>query len=76
MIGKMLKAKAKELGVPLVTYAEEMTLMHGMHLLMYGDHILANEVSMLGNIGSRFTPYYTKDFIEDWHVQMRYVHHG
>lgn len=76
LIGKMLKAKAKDLGVPLITYAEEMTFMHGMHLLMFGDHILANEVSMLGNIGSRFTPYYTKDFIQDWHVRMRYVHHG
>ena len=34
LMGKMLKAKAKELNVPLVTYAEEMSLMHGMHLLM------------------------------------------
>ena len=43
---------------------------------MFGDHVLANEVSMLGNIGSRFTPYYYRDFIEDWHMRVKYVHHG
>lgn len=76
LIGKMLQAKARELEVPLVTYAEEMSLNNGMHLLMYGDHILANEVSMLGNIGGRTTPYYMKDFIQDWHVKAKFVHHG
>ena len=54
LIGKMLQAKAREFEVPLVTYAEDMSLNNGMHLLMYGDHILANEVSMLGNIDSSF----------------------
>ena len=44
--------------------------------MAYGDHVLANEVSMLGNIGGRQTPYYLKEFIEDWHVKARYVHHG
>ena len=76
LMGKILKAKAKELEVPLVTYAEEMSVMNGMHLLMYGDHILANEVSLLGNIGNRVTPKYLKDFVESWHVKLRYVHHG
>ena len=50
--------------------------MHGMHLLSYGDHILANEVSILGNIGSMNYWYYMKDFIEDWHLKAQYVHHG
>ena len=76
LIGKMLQAKAREFEVPLVTYAEDMSLNNGMHLLMYGDHILANEVSMLGNIGGRTTPYYMKDFIQDWHVKAKFVHHG
>lgn len=76
LMGKMFREKAKELEVPLVTYAEEMALFNGMHLLMQGDHVLASEVSILGNIGQRMTPYYAKDFLEDWHVRMRYVHHG
>lgn len=50
--------------------------MHGMHLLVHGDHVLANECSILGNIGSSLYTYYMKDFIEDWHLRMRYVHHG
>ena len=76
LIGKMLQEKAKKLEVPLITYAEEVGCNHGMHLLMHGDTVLANEVSLLGNIGTRITPSYTKDFIEDWHLSMRYVHHG
>ena len=47
-----------------------------MHLLMFGDHVLANEVSLLGNVGSRFTPWFWGDFIKDWHMRVKYVHHG
>ena len=47
-----------------------------MHLLAHGDIVLANEVSLLGNIGTKINPSYTKTFIEDWHIKMRYVHHG
>ena len=72
----MLQAKAKELEIPLVTYAEEQSAMHGMHVLAHGDHILANEVSFLGNIGSGNYWYYMKDLIEDWHLKVQYVHHG
>ena len=75
-MGKMLKAKTEELGIPLVMYAEEMGLNHGMHLMAYGDHVLANEVTLLGNIGTRMTPRYLKDFIEDWHLRFKFVHHG
>lgn len=57
-------------------FAEESAVMNGMHLMMYGDHILAAEVSMLGNIGQRVTPLYMKDLVEDWHLKFKYVHHG
>ena len=76
LIGKILREKAHKLGVPLVTYAEDLSCNHGMHLLVHGDTVLANEVSMLGNIGTRMTPPYMKDFVEDWHVRFQYVHHG
>ena len=72
----MLRRKARELEVPLVMYAESMALAHGMHLLAYGDHVLANETCFLGNFGEMRNAYYIKDFVEDWHLRFKYVHHG
>mmetsp|Transcript_28574 Transcript_28574/g.35360 ORF Transcript_28574/g.35360 Transcript_28574/m.35360 type:complete len:86 (+) Transcript_28574:310-567(+) len=51
-------------------------MMHGMHLLSFGDHVLANETAFLGNFGFARNAFYLKDFVEDWHVKIRYVHHG
>ena len=31
---------------------------------------------MLGNIGGRLTPHYTKDFWESWYIKSSYVHRG
>jgi len=75
-IGRMLSAKARELEIPLVTYAEQTSLNNGMHLLSFGDHILANEVSILGNYGRQTNHYYLKDFIGEWHLRAEIVHHG
>ena len=76
LIGKMFTKKARELEIPLVTYAESQALAHGMHLLAFGDHVLANETAFLGNFGVARNAYYMKDFVEEWHLRFQYIHKG
>lgn len=62
-IGEMMRIKAKDCGsIPLVTYAEDLCLGVGFHLLMYGSTVLSNEASFLGNIGFSASPWNLKDF--------------
>lgn len=51
IVASLLKAKAKELDVPLITCAEEVAFSTGLHLLMQGDIVICNPCSMLGNVG-------------------------
>jgi hypothetical protein len=51
--------------VPFVTYAEESAFNSGLALLMYGDVVLANPFSQVGNIGFRMTPWMLKAFMHD-----------
>lgn len=62
IVGSLLKTKAKELGVPLITFAEEAAFSTGLHLLMYGDIILSNPCSMIGNVGFTSNPLQLKQF--------------
>ena len=66
IIGESLRRKAKDLNVPLVTYAEDTATGPGFHLLMYGDKVLANRNSFLGNIGYKVNPWQLKEFKEHW----------
>ena len=45
IVGGLFRRKANELGIPLITYAEDYALHGGFHLLMHGDTKLANPVS-------------------------------
>jgi hypothetical protein len=51
IVGENLRLKAKALDVPLITSAEETALGCGFQLLSFGDKILVNECSFLGNVG-------------------------
>ena len=56
--------------------AEDMVLGPAFHLLMYGDKIIANETSMLGNIGYMSDPWMLKDFAKHWNFDVKFVHKG
>ena len=56
VVGYLLKKKATDLGVPLITSAEEQVFSTGLHLLMYGDTIICNPCSMIGNLGFTANP--------------------
>jgi hypothetical protein len=76
LLGQMLQRKSKELGVPLVTYAEDRACAVGYHLMMYGDVHLANECSFVGNVGFRVTPWMLKHFLAEFDIKAKYVHRG
>ena len=76
MAGQILKQKAKDLDVPLITYAEEKAMATGLHLLMYGDVILCNPCSMIGNVGFNASPSMLKHFAEDWNFEVKFVTKG
>ena len=75
-IGTALEQRAAKLKIPLITHAEDSCMMASFHLLMYGQTVLADTSSMIGNLGFRTTPYRLKEFTEHWEVQAKYVHHG
>ena len=56
VVGQMLKQKAKDLDVPLITCVEDQAFSTGLHLLMYGDILLCNPCSMIGNLGFTANP--------------------
>jgi ClpP class serine protease len=77
ILGEMLQKKAKKEEIPLVMYAEEACVNGGMHLLTYGDHMLANPMSNLGNIGTVATPTILKHHMHKlWLLEVKMVHQG
>jgi ClpP class serine protease len=76
LIGERLQRKAKDLGVPLITHAEDSALGPAFHLLMHGDTVLADKATFVGNIGFRMTPWMLKNFAESNQIHVKYVHHG
>jgi ClpP class serine protease len=43
---------------------------------MYGDKVLANSSSFVGNIGFYTTPWMMKEFLNYWEVEGKYIHKG
>lgn len=76
IIGYHLHKKSADLGVPLVTHAEDSSLGASFHLLMQGHTVLADKATFVGNIGFRATPWMLKDFVKKNEINIKYVHHG
>ena len=57
-------------------FAEEQSLATGLHLLMYGDHIICNPSSMLGNLGFTTNVSHFKELAEAWNVQVKFITKG
>jgi hypothetical protein len=56
-------------------YAEEACTNGGMHLLTYGDHMLANPMSNLCNIGTVASPTILKHHMHKiWQLEVKMVH--
>ena len=72
----MFRSKAHDLGIPLITYAEDYAFHGGFHLLMHGDTKLANPVSQIGRIGFTRTHTQYQKLFEDYDIQMEFVHKG
>ena len=72
----LLRQTAEKLDVPLVMYCEEAAIATGMHLLVHGDVVLCNPSSMLGNVGFAANPTMLKEFIKEWHFQIKVVTKG
>ena len=77
-IGETLLRKTKEIGneTKLITYAEDSCLGVGFHLLQYGDVVLSNPNSFLGNVGFSANPWNFKEFSEYYKIRMRYITKG
>jgi len=76
-IGEMMINKAKDCGsIPFITYAEDLCLGVGFHLLMYGNTVLSNEASFLGNVGFSASPWNLKEFSEYYNFKMEYLTKG
>lgn len=71
-----MKSKANELGIPLIASVEEQAFATGLHLLMYGDVIICNPCSMIGNLGFTANPLQLKAFVQDWNVHVKMVTRG
>jgi len=76
IVGALLREKAKELEVPLIMSAEEQSLATGLHLLMYGDHIICNPSTMLGNLGFTMNVSHFKQFAEEWNFHVKFITKG
>ena len=80
ILGEMLKRKINKTfdgKIPLVMYAEESCTNAGMHLLTYGDTILANPMSDLGSIGTVASPTIIKNFLSKTLLsEVKMVHQG
>ncbi|CDW86262.1 peptidase s49 [Stylonychia lemnae] len=77
-IGENLMNKTQAIGngVKLITYAEDTCLGVGFQLLSYGDIVLSNPNSLLGNVGFSSDPWNLKEFSEYYQIKMRYIHKG
>ena len=62
--------------MPLITYAEEAATATGLHLLAYGDTVLANPCSFIGNVGFQMSPYMLRNFADRWNFQVKLVTKG
>lgn len=76
IVATILRQKANDCSIPLITYAEESVGPTALPVLLQGDNVLSHPISRLGNVGFTLGAYNLLRLTAYWRADVKYVTKG